>query len=229
MAIKFIILAGGLAKRMGDLTLARPKSLLPYRDITVLDHIIAWIRASCEFEIIIVARHLSKAIQEHVSLRYSQSDAIRVLVEPTPLGTGGAIKFACSQSPSDFYVILNGDTIHTFDLPLDRFELTGLGKILLIGTRVHKNLRMDCDYLKIHPNGIVREIYRLDRVTSNEYAIMYSGICMAKGDTYLQWPNSVFDNADLLKYWISHKRVLSIVTEGNSLDIGTPERYYDAR
>ena len=42
-------------------------------------------------------------------------------VEPQPLGTGGAIKFA-AQTVQDSVIVLNGDVLQAIDLQAERFD-----------------------------------------------------------------------------------------------------------
>lgn len=210
---------------MGKLTHHLPKPLLPYRNATILDHIISWIRGNFHFEIVISAGYLSERIEQHVKERYSVTDDISVVKEPYRLGTGGAIKFAVAQSRSDIYVVVNGDTLHTFSSAVIAPAFTMHHQFILIGTRVSPMHRTDCDYFSIDSNKTIRSFHRRVKCSKQGEGIAYSGICVCRGDAYQEQVGEVFDNTEFLRSKVLQCNVGGIVTEGDSFDLGTLNRY----
>ncbi|MBI2639332.1 MAG: nucleotidyltransferase family protein [Candidatus Sungbacteria bacterium] len=110
--MKVIILAGGKGTRLPNSAKDIPKALVKIRGKAMLDHIVEGlekhglkdIRLSLGFRADQIIAHLTdngKGYIEHV-------------VEPEPLGTGGAVKFATSDIGEDF-MVLNGDVMNDID------------------------------------------------------------------------------------------------------------------
>ena len=106
------ILAGGMGTRISSILGDTPKALAPINGKPYLDHLLDWFEGFGVEKIVLCLGHLSDSIIEHVSGRLGAS----CVVEPTPLGTGGAVKFARSKLTSDDVLIINGDTWLETDL-----------------------------------------------------------------------------------------------------------------
>ncbi len=106
------ILAGGMGTRISSVLGDTPKALAPINGKPYLDHLLDWFAGFGVNKIVLCLGHLSKPILAHVADR---ADTLCV-VEPTPLGTGGAIKFARDRLVSDDVLIINGDTWLDADL-----------------------------------------------------------------------------------------------------------------
>ena len=106
------ILAGGMGTRIQGVLGDTPKALALINGKPYLDHLLDWFAGFGVKKIVLCLGHLSDRIVSHVADR---PDIICV-VEPEPLGTGGAIKFARSHLTSDDVLIINGDTWLEADL-----------------------------------------------------------------------------------------------------------------
>jgi NDP-sugar pyrophosphorylase family protein len=106
------ILAGGMGTRISSVLGDTPKALAPINDKPYLDHLLDWFAGFGVEKIVLCLGHLSDRIVAHVSGKAS----VLCVVEPEPLGTGGAIKFARSHLTSDDVLIINGDTWLDADL-----------------------------------------------------------------------------------------------------------------
>ena len=106
------ILAGGMGTRISSVLGDTPKALAPINGKPYLDHLLDWFAGFGVRKIVLCLGHLAEPILAHVADR---ADTLCV-VEPTPLGTGGAIKFARDRLASDDVLIINGDTWLETDL-----------------------------------------------------------------------------------------------------------------
>src|SRR5947208_4699459 len=88
--MQLVIIAGGFGKRLRPLTLTRPKALIPLVDRPLVLHILDSLPPSCD-EVIIAVNYLFKQVRDFFREHESRI-AVRVVDEPTPLGTGGALK-----------------------------------------------------------------------------------------------------------------------------------------
>jgi mannose-1-phosphate guanylyltransferase len=143
--MKAMILAAGLGTRLEPLTQIRPKPLFPVLNRPLLGITIEQLRGMGATAIIINAHHLGEQIEQFV--RGGEWGAeVQVRVEPQILGTGGGIK-NCADflREAPFFVVVNADVYHTFDLsPAIRYhrEKNNLATLLL------------CDHPRFNQVGI---------------------------------------------------------------------------
>jgi mannose-1-phosphate guanylyltransferase len=115
MAVRAILLAGGLGTRLHPLTEELPKPMVPVLGRPWLDRLVEWLAAHGITEITLSLRHGKEVVMDHFREPPSGVE-IRFAVEPQPLGTGGAIRYAAGQDPAETLLILNADIVQTFDL-----------------------------------------------------------------------------------------------------------------
>ena len=95
--MKAVLLAGGLGTRLRPLTLNTPKPVVPIFDRPFLHHQIELLKQLPEIdEVILSLNYQPEAIERVVGDGSGIGLRIRYVVEPTPLGTGGAVKYASS-------------------------------------------------------------------------------------------------------------------------------------
>ena len=114
--MKAMILAAGLGTRLEPLTRIRPKPLFPVLNRPLLDIIVEQLRGMGATAVIINAHHLADQVEQFVR-RGEWGLQVEVRVEPEILGTGGGIK-NCADFLRDapFFMVVNADVYHTFDL-----------------------------------------------------------------------------------------------------------------
>ena len=111
-----IILVGGKGTRLGDLTKATPKPLLEVESgIKFLDVVIENFARFGFNDIILLAGFCGEQIEEAYRGKNIHGAQIRVIIEPEPQGTGGALLFA-REYLDDWFVVANGDSIFDFNL-----------------------------------------------------------------------------------------------------------------
>jgi D,D-heptose 1,7-bisphosphate phosphatase len=112
------ILIGGKGTRLGDAVRSTPKPLLEVCGRPFIEHVMLNLRRFGFDSFILLAGYQSEVVQE----RYATGSAfatelrgdIKVIVEPSPMGTGGALKYAEGYLQSEF-LLLNGDSIFDFN------------------------------------------------------------------------------------------------------------------
>src|SRR2546421_108801 len=126
--MQLVIIAGGFGKRLRPLTLTRPKALIPLVDRPLVLHILDSLPPSCD-EVIIAVNYLFEQVRDFFRGRESRI-AVRVVEEPTPLGTGGALKNVERYLHGPF-AVYNGDIVDTIDfdgLVQTHHKAGGLGR-----------------------------------------------------------------------------------------------------
>lgn len=115
MLSQALILCGGLGTRLGDLTATTPKPMLPVAGRPFLDHLIQETARYGITRIILLAGRFGEQIVAAYDGRELYGARIEVLVEPAPLGTGGALRFARDRLDAEF-LLMNGDSWIEADL-----------------------------------------------------------------------------------------------------------------
>ena len=115
--MKAVILAGGFGTRLHPLTLELPKPIVPIFDRPFLYYQTDLLRQIPEIdEVILSLNYRPDRIEARVGNGTDAGVPLRYVVEPDPLGTGGAIKYA-SAGIDDTLLVFNGDVLTGIDLP----------------------------------------------------------------------------------------------------------------
>ncbi len=114
--MRAVIIAGGFGTRMRPLSLSRPKPLIPVANRPLLEYQVGILRKAGISEIVFATNYLAEQIVEHFGdgSRFGISMSYRV--EPEPMDTAGAIRYAVDGMPPKRCIVFNGDTLHDFDL-----------------------------------------------------------------------------------------------------------------
>jgi mannose-1-phosphate guanylyltransferase len=114
--MKAILLAGGKGTRLRPLTIHTPKPIVPIFDRPFLQFQLDLIKKVSEIdEVILSLNYQPRRIEEIFGDGGDTGLSLRYMVEPAPLGTGGAIKYA-AQGVRDSIVVFNGDVLTEVDL-----------------------------------------------------------------------------------------------------------------
>lgn len=110
--MKVIILAGGRGTRLPESARDIPKALVPIHGRAILDHQLELLEKHSLIDIRLSLGFRADQIVSH--LKNIGRGHIEYVVEPEPLGTGGAARFAARDLKNDF-MVLNGDIVSDFD------------------------------------------------------------------------------------------------------------------
>lgn len=116
MVKQAVILVGGKGTRLGSLTAATPKPLLEVElGVKFLDIVIENFSRQGFKDIILLAGFCGDQIEAAYKDKNIYGANIRVIIEPEPQGTGGALKLA-KPYLDEWFVVANGDSIFDFNL-----------------------------------------------------------------------------------------------------------------
>jgi N-acetyl-alpha-D-muramate 1-phosphate uridylyltransferase len=189
--VQVVILAGGLATRLGELSLNTPKSMIPIEGKPFLEYQIDLLKHQGFREILLCVGHLGEMIEAY----FGRGDRLGVDLtyswEPVPLGTGGALKNAESLLQEEF-ILLYGDSF----LPID------------YATAI-KNFRL---FNKLATMVVYKNFNKYDKsnVVVNEQRILI----YAKN---VEHPEMYFIDAGLTLY---KKEVVDLLLQGQKVDLG---------
>ena len=114
-----VILAGGLGTRMRPVTETIPKPMISVAGKPFLQHQLELLRRSGIERALLLVAYLGEQIQQYFGDGRKFGSKVSYSFEPTPLGTGGALKNAEALLEDSFFLV-NGDTY----LPIAYRELT---------------------------------------------------------------------------------------------------------
>ncbi len=228
--MKAVVLAGGLGTRLRPLTLNTPKPIVPIFDRPFLYQQIDLLRKLPDIdEIILSLNYQPEAIERVVGDGSTLGIPIRHIVEPTPLGTGGAIKYAC-RNIKGTVVIFNGDVLTDTDLQavveLHR-ERSAYATIVL--TPVDNPWA----YGLVETDGRCNVTRFLEKPNPDEVTCdtINAGIYVLETDTFDRIPDDTNWSVER-QFFPSlvdrNETFVAHVNRGYWLDIGTPEKYIQA-
>ena len=115
-----VILAGGKGRRLGAITRSVPKPMLPIAGgRPFLDYLIEMVERHGYQDILLLGGYLGGVLEAAYDGRRIGDATIRVLREPIPLGTAGALTVA-RETLDPYFLMMNGDAF--FDLNLRALE-----------------------------------------------------------------------------------------------------------
>ena len=107
-------MAGGLGKRLGNLTKHCPKALLKYQDKPLLQHLLENAQAFGFNDFIISVFFLKNKIKKFIKNKNIKKIKINYLEENSPLGTIGSLRLI--KKISNDFIVINCDVITNVDL-----------------------------------------------------------------------------------------------------------------
>jgi len=114
--IDIAILCGGRGSRVASILGDVPKVLAPINGRPYLEWLLDKLKSHGAKRIVLLAGHLHEKIVEWRDNRLFDGLDIDISVEPVQRGTAGAVRYAFPLLKSDPVLIINGDTLSTFNL-----------------------------------------------------------------------------------------------------------------
>ena len=225
--MKAILLAGGQGTRLRPLTLNTPKPVVPIFGRPFLHYQIDRILQVPEIdEIILSLNYQPERIEAVFGDGSALGTRIRYVVEPSPLGTAGGIKFA-SQGVTDTVVVFNGDVLTQIDLAsVVAMHRARRATATIVLTPVENPAAYGL--VETDPDAnILRFIEKPDpaQITTN---LINAGIYVLEPSTFDRIPDEVSWSIER-KYFPSlverHETFVAYLYEGYWIDIGTPDKY----
>ena len=224
--IDAVILCGGLGKRLRPVIGGSPKVMAKIGDRPFLDLILDSLQKQGLQRVILSTGYNADIIEGYY--RKKKGDlSIEFSREDIPLGTGGAVKYARNLIKSDPFLVLNGDSFCSVDFrQFIHFHLSkrACGTIVLSKT----DETQDFGAITIdHSNKIVNFQEKVDEA-STQY--VNAGIYCFRNDIFDFMPEEqTFSiEKDFFPKVVQHD-LYGFVSEEDFIDIGTPQRYSQAK
>ena len=229
--MKAILLAGGQGTRLRPLTLHTPKPIVPIFDRPFLRYQIELLRQVPEIdEVVLSLNYQPRRIEEVFGDGADLGVHLRYVVEPTPLGTGGAIRFAAGGRLGEPIVVFNGDVLTGVDLPaVLRLHRERQAKATIVLTPVDNPSAYGLVETDSHGNILAfLEKPPADQIRVNT---INAGIYVLEPDTLERVPkdtNYSIERGYFPSLIEDHARFVAHIDRGYWIDIGTPEKYRQA-
>jgi D-glycero-D-manno-heptose 1,7-bisphosphate phosphatase len=219
------ILVGGKGTRLGDITRAIPKPLLDIGDgLSLLDLLIEQVARQGFSDVVLLAGHLGHLVQARYDGRTFGNARVRVLVEPEPRGTAGALVAARDIVDSRF-LLLNGDSFFDVNMRALAAEAGTHCEALIALRRVPETSRYGA--VELDGNRIVR--FR-EKISGAGPGFINGGIYVmnsAAVDRIRFLPCSI--ETDIFPTLADEGQLKGAVRDGYFLDIGLPETLQQGR
>ncbi len=115
--MKAVVLVGGFGTRLRPLTLTSPKQMLPVIDRPMLEHVIGGLGRHGVDEVVLSLGYKEDVFREAYPNSECAGVALKYAVEPEPLDTAGAVRFAAEAAGIDeTFIVINGDVFTDLDV-----------------------------------------------------------------------------------------------------------------
>ena len=223
MAIKeCIILAGGLGTRLRSAVPDLPKCMAPVAGRPFLSHVIDHFSGQGIEKFIFSLGYKHEVIQAFLDTAYADHNK-QYVIEEEPLGTGGAIQFACRQATEKDVLILNGDTLFSIQLSAQ--------------TAFHQQHQAHCTLalkpmqhfdrygvVELQDNGAIKsfkekQYYESGLINGGIYALQVAAFLNE------ELPDKFSFEKDYLEKLYRERPMFGIVQDEYFIDIGIPEDF----
>ena len=225
--MKAILLAGGKGTRLRPLTVHTPKPIVPIFNRPFLYYQLDLLRQVPEIdEAILSLNYQPRRIEEIFGAGEGLGIRLRYVVEPMPLGTGGAIRYAGDQL-TESVVVFNGDVLTQVDLgAVLRLHRERKAKATIVLTPV-ENPRA-YGLVETDSSGNIQRFLEKpgeDEITCNT---INAGIYVLEPETFDRIPKDTAWSIERSFFPSLIERgetFVAYVYDGYWIDIGTPAKY----
>ena len=115
--MRAVVLVGGFGTRLRPLTCSVPKPMLPVGHVAIIERLVANLVAGGVTEVTLALGFKPEPFMEAFPDGRCAGADLRYAVEPEPLDTAGAIRFAADAAGiDDTFVVANGDVLTDLDI-----------------------------------------------------------------------------------------------------------------
>jgi NDP-sugar pyrophosphorylase family protein len=225
--MKAILLAGGKGTRLRPLTIHTPKPIVPIFNRAFLLYQIDLLKQVPEIdEVILSLNYQPRRIEEMFGDGADLGIKIRYVVEPVPLGTAGAIKYA-GDKLTESVVVFNGDVMTQLDLAaVIALHRERQARATIVLTPVENPSAYGL--VESDARGNIQRFLekpKPEEITTNH---INAGIYVLEPDTFDRIPSEVpwsIERSYFPSLIERGETFVAYVYNGYWIDIGTPEKY----
>jgi NDP-sugar pyrophosphorylase family protein len=225
--MKAILLAGGKGTRLRPLTLHTPKPIVPIFNRPFLHYQIDLLKRVPEIdEVILSLNYQPRRIEEIFGDGSELGITIRYVVEPAPLGTAGAIKYA-GDKLTESVVVFNGDVLTEIDVAaVIRLHRERQARATIVLTPVPNPSAYGL--VETDTDGNIRRFLEKPKPEEITTDKINAGIYVLEPDTFDRIPSDVpwsIERSYFPSLIERNETFVAYTYEGYWIDIGTTEKY----
>jgi len=220
-----VILAGGLGTRLQKAVSNQPKVMAEVNGKPFLYYVLDQLAEVDIKRVVISTGYMADKIEEVIGFSY-KGLKVDYSWEESPLGTGGALKLGGQSISTKYCLVMNGDSYTEFD-PVSLFMIHKQknANITILVKAVSNTSRFGTIQMN-KQNEIIRF---MEKGSSTNIGLINTGIYIMKTSTLQKIPNKTPCSLEYNFFpAMIGKNVYGNETEGNFIDIGTPESYAQA-
>lgn len=203
-----------------------PKCMAPVEGKPFLHYVIAYLQTQGITSFIFALGHLHEQVIDYLEKEYPSLQK-QYSIEDTPLGTGGAIKLACSKARGKDVVVVNGDTLFKLDLEklITFHTLSKADCTLSLKRMAHFNrygvVELNTDY----------SIRSFREKKEYKSGIINAGVYALNVERFISedLPAAFSFEKDYLEKYFEKRKMYAVVQDRYFIDIGIPEDYERAK
>src|SRR3954462_1814525 len=225
--MKAILLAGGKGTRLRPLTIHTPKPIVPIFDRPFLQFQLDLLKQVPEIdEVILSLNYQPRRIEEIFGDGGETGLGLKSVVEPAPLGTAGAVRYA-GETLRESVVVFNGDVLTQVDLA----AVIGLhrergAKATIVLTPVDNPSAYGL--VETDPSGNIQRFLEKPKADEITCDTINAGIYVLEPDTFDRIPKDTpwsIERSFFPSLVERSETFVAYVYRGYWIDIGTPEKY----
>jgi MurNAc alpha-1-phosphate uridylyltransferase len=214
-----VILAGGVATRLGTQAGDLPKTLVPVGGRPFADHQLTWLAEQGISHVVYCIGYRGDQIRDYVGGGERWGLRVKYVDEGSDLrGTGGALRLAYDQSAlAEDFVVLYGDSYLRVDLPAVRvfFQKSGQAALMTV-------LRNDNRWGPSNADFDGQLVTRYSKTAGNFEWIDYGLSVLARDVVAEIPPEEIVDLADLFTKLSREGRLAGFEVNERFYEIGSP-------
>jgi NDP-sugar pyrophosphorylase family protein len=223
MKIQVVILAGGMATRLGELTKNRPKSLVEIQGKPFLAYQLELLKDHEISDIVLCIGHLGGQIRKAFGDGSNYGVHLTYSLEDEPLGTAGALKNAAPYL-NDTFLVIYGDSYLLLDfVKIYAYFLTQ--QKLSLDTVFRNNDAFDASNIVIRDNMV--EGYSKSEKTPDMVYIDCGAVIFHKEVLQLIPEDHFYSLEELFLRLIEKEQLLAFEVKEKFYEIGSPQGLKD--
>ena len=217
-----VILVGGFGKRLSKISNGNPKALLSIGNNVYLDLLLDRIMQYNINHIFLSLHYKPELFIDYInSAKYK--NFITPIIEPEPLGTGGAVNYVIENSNiSSLFIVINGDTLSEINLDqmLSKFYESNVKAMIGISrvedaARYGTVVEQDGEVLSFEEKGVTGDGW----INNGHYII--------KKEAFDSYSGAFSLEKNLFPKLLGNQKLGAFkVVNDNFIDMGIPEDYF---